>query len=87
MIVKQSPRDSAIYRSIIGPDHEWDLSTHIWAGIFDLLAAANWQRGGDENAKKPERLARPGVKKQIDGQMLAQGKAISVEDMNARLGW
>ena len=52
-----------------------------------MLTVANWQRGGDENAKKPERLPRPGVTKQLDGQLLAQGKAISIEDMNAQLGW
>jgi hypothetical protein len=63
------------------------VKAHLLAGVFDLLAVANWQRGGDENAKKPERLERPGVKKQIDGQLIAQGKAVSIEDMNAQLGW
>jgi hypothetical protein len=87
VIVKQSPPDSAIHRSLTGLDHVWDLHGHLLAGIFDVLAVANWQRGGDENAKKPERLDRPGVKKQIDGQLLAQGKAVSIEDMNAQLGW
>jgi hypothetical protein len=70
-----------------GPDYVWGLQEHLLAGMFDVLAVANWQRGGDENAKKPERLDRPGVKKQIDGQLLAQGKAVSIEDMNAQLGW
>lgn len=87
VIVKQSPPDSAIYRSTAGPDHAWGLQEHLLAGVFDLLAAANWQRAGDEKAKRPERLERPGVKKQIDGQVLAHGKAVPIEDMNALLGW
>lgn len=87
VIVKQSPRDSAIYRSVIGEGHEWGLTEHIFAGVFDLLAVANWQRGGDEKAKRPDRLERPGVTKQLDGKLLAKGKAISIEDMNKQLGW
>lgn len=87
VIVKQSPTDSAIHRSFAGPDHVWGLQEHLLAAVFDVLAVANWQRGGDENGKKPERLERPGVKKQIDGQTLAQGKAMSIEDMNKQLGW
>jgi hypothetical protein len=87
VIVKQSPTDSAIHRSMAGPDHIWGLQEHLLAGMFDVLTVANWQRGGDENAKKPERLPRPGVTKQIDGQLIAQGKAMSIEDMNAQLGW
>jgi len=71
-----------------GADHAWDLQSHLLAGIFDVLAVANWQRGGDENAKKPERLERPGANKQVDaGETLARGRAVSIEDMNARLGW
>ena len=87
VIVKQSPPDSAIHRSLAGPDHVWGLQEHLLAAVFDVLAAANWQRGGDENAKKPERLPRPGVKKQLDGELIAQGKPVSTEDMDALLGW
>lgn len=87
VIIKQSPRDSAIQRDLSGPDHVWGLPEHLLAAIFDTLSVANWQRGGDEHAKKPERLERPGVKKQPDGSMLAQGQAMSIEDMKARLGW
>lgn len=88
MIARQSPRDSAIYLSMSGADAQWGLQEHLLAAIFDSLAVANWQRGGDENATKPERLERPGVKKQVnglDGDL--QGKAVPIEDMNALLGW
>ena len=88
MIVKQSPRDSAVHRSVIGEDHVWGLSEQLLAALFDVLAVANWQRGGDANAKKPEPLRRPGVTKQAaGGETLARGKAVSIEEMNARLGW
>jgi hypothetical protein len=86
VIVRQSPRGSAIHLAV-SPDGAWGLPEQLLAAIFDSLAVANWQRGGDENAKKPERLERPGVTKQLDGQLLAQGKAVSIEDMNEHLGW
>jgi len=87
VIVKQSPRDSAVHRSIVGTGHEWGLQEQLLAAVFDVLAIANWQRGGDENAKKPVQLERPGVSKKVDGQVLAHGKAVSTEQMDALLGW
>ena len=87
VIVRQCPPDSALHRSAAGPDHIWDLHGHLLAGIFDVLSVANWQRGGDEHAKKPERLPRPGITKQVEGETMARGKAVSIEEMNARLGW
>ncbi|MDN4645357.1 hypothetical protein [Arthrobacter sp. PsM3] len=86
-IVRQSRRGTALFRAVAGEDGEWDLQNHLLAGVFDLLAAANWQRGGDESAKKPERLHRPGVVKQAEGEVMARGKAVSIDEMNARLGW
>jgi hypothetical protein len=65
----------------------WGLSEQLLAAIFDSLAIANWQRGGDENAKRPERLPRPGVENKPDGQMLVQGKGVSIQEMNRQLGW
>lgn len=87
VIVRHAPRDSAIQRSITGADHPWGLPEQLLAAIFDVLSVANWQRGGDENAKKPERLERPGVSKRAEGQVIAQGKAVSTEEMDALLGW
>lgn len=88
MIVRQSPPGSAVHRAVTGPDHAWDLHGHLLAGIFDLLAISNWQRGGDEHAKKPDRLPRPGTTEPAaEGEVLARGKAVSIEEMNARLGW
>lgn len=86
--MRQSHRGTALFRAVAGEEGEWDLRTHILAGLFDLTAAANWQRAGDENAKKPDRLPRPGPStEKPEGEVLARGKAVSIEEMNARLGW
>ena len=72
---------------LAGPDSIWGLQEHLLALIADLLNVANWQRTGDENAKRPEPIPRPGVKKQPDGELIAQGKPMSIEDMDKMLGW
>lgn len=87
VIIKCSPNDSAIHRAMIGEDHMWGLTEQLLAGIFDSLNIANWQRGGDEHAKKPERLPRPGVTKRTEGELLAKGKPVSTDEMDALLGW
>jgi hypothetical protein len=87
VIVKHLPDSSAVRREVLGEQGAWDVKAHLLAGVFDLLAAANWQRGGDEHAKRPERLPRPGVTKQAEGETMARGKPVSIEEMNARLGW
>lgn len=39
----------------------WRLEHHLLALVIDLLAGANWQRGGGKGTK-PKPLQRPGVK-------------------------
>lgn len=39
----------------------WRLEHHLMAHVVDLLAAANWQRGGGKG-KRPPPLERPGTK-------------------------
>lgn len=91
VIVKQSPRGSALSRAVNGEDDFWGLPEHLLAGIFDLLASANWQRGGDEKAKRPDPFPRPGVGRRralgMDGEVIASGKGVSIEEMDRLLGW
>lgn len=62
MILDNLPSTSAYWQA--RHDSEgWALSDYLWANMIDLLAAANWQRGGDSKAPKPKRLARPGERK------------------------
>jgi hypothetical protein len=72
---------------LAGPDSMWGLQEQLSALIADLLNVANWQRAGDENAKRPEPIPRPGVKKKPDGELIAQGTPMSIEDMDKMLGW
>lgn len=84
VFVRNSPH---IRESVQGPESIWGLQEHLLALVADLLSVSNWQRAGDENAKRPGPIPRPGVKKQIDGELLAEGKPVSMDDMDKLLGW
>ena len=85
--MRQSPHGSALHRAIAGEDHPWDLHANLLAVVADLLAAANWQRGGDPQAKRPTPIPRPGATQAVDGETMARGKPVSIEEMDALLGW
>lgn len=38
----------------------WATTEYMLANVVDLLAAGNWQRGGDKSARKPRPMPRPG---------------------------
>lgn len=48
-------------RSVFGDASLWDTSDHLLAGIYDLLAGANWQRSGGKSAR-PKPITRPGAR-------------------------
>lgn len=73
VLVAGLPSDSALARKLAREVTEpgemteqeealaWRLEHHLLALIVDLLAGANWQRGGGKGGK-PKPLRRPGVK-------------------------
>jgi len=63
------------------------VDQHLAAVTVDLLAQANWQRGGDAQAKKPTPVPRPGATPPVDGETMARGKAVTTDEMDALLGW
>jgi hypothetical protein len=42
-----------------GEAADWSTDTHLLANVVDLLAGANWQRGGGGSARRPKPLQRP----------------------------
>jgi hypothetical protein len=58
-LILHLPPESACV-AVTNPDR-WDRDELLLAGIYDLLAAANWQRSGRKNSPKPKPLPRPGV--------------------------
>ncbi len=57
--IKRLPRDSAYGWERHGEAAAWTFDTHLLATIVDLLAGANWQRGGDNRKPRPTPLPRP----------------------------
>lgn len=51
---------------------------HRLTDIADLLMSANWQRGGDEHAPKPDLFPRPGAE-----QAAPEQKHLTPEEFDA----
>ena len=62
VIVKGSPRTSALARAQHGEAALWGIAEYLLANAVDALHDANWQRAGKKSAKKPKRIPRPGRK-------------------------
>lgn len=82
-IVRNAPRDSALYRAL-NPDHEWTLTDLLLAEVADAVRVANWQRGSAKRHEYPKPIPRPGV----EPQSATYGKgAIPIDEMAEWLGW
>lgn len=57
-LVSYLPADSATAVALHGDDVAMSYSDHVLTAIFDTLALANWQRGGDNKAPKPKSLSK-----------------------------
>lgn len=57
--VKGLPQESRVAREMHGEVASWSTTDRILADVFDVLAVANWQRGGNKNAPRPQAYPRP----------------------------
>lgn len=85
IVVGGLPQDSAVSRSILGPDYIWDNLSQLLATAVDELRVANWMQTEDATKKfpanRPEPIPRPGLKKAKP----RKREAVSIEEMAARL--
>lgn len=58
--MSQLPPHSRFKTKASDGDSSWGIQEHLLAVAVDLLAGANWQRGGGKGMK-PKPLSRPGV--------------------------
>lgn len=72
--IKHLPRESAFVRAVVGGPHYTD--TDVLLIVADILAGANWQRGGDKDAPRPKPFPRPGDDKRTQAH---------ADDMRARI--
>ena len=50
--------DGARVWQCVGSNSSWTQEAHLIAGVFDVLQAGNWQRGGAQGSR-PKPLPRP----------------------------
>lgn len=64
--VKGLPDSCRVAEAMHGQIVAWGVTDVILADIFDVLAQANWQRGGNKNAPRPNPYPRPRSKKALE---------------------
>lgn len=83
VVLSQSPRSSAFYRSLFPDEAEWGLQEQLMAAMVDYAAVGNWQRGEGKRKDFPDPIPRPGVN---DGKERYGTEAIEMDEMAAWLG-
>lgn len=58
VVVRESPRSSAVMRHFKPVESEWDTNSYLLAAAVDALHGANWQRSGG-TGKRPDPVPRP----------------------------
>lgn len=84
-VIRQSSRDTALFRSVNPETHEWGLLELLVAEGTDAARVANWQRGNGKKSDYPKPIPRPGVK-QPETHTYGKG-AIPIDEMAEWLGW
>lgn len=82
--IRLSREGSAVAAYFDGESAGWSMDTHLLAYIGDLLAGANWQRGGGKG-DKPKPIPRPGSSPSVDEPAAKPmgGRDFEVEEMSA----
>ncbi|MEV7212080.1 hypothetical protein AB0O31_03150 [Kitasatospora cineracea] len=57
-LIRGLPPESRLRTALAG-HRAWNSTEYLLADLFDVLAAANWQRTGDKNAPRPKPYPRP----------------------------
>lgn len=60
-LVRGLPPASRLAAALSGTGRSWTQAEYLLADIWDVLASANWQRGGDKHAARPTSYPRPGA--------------------------
>ncbi|WP_224284902.1 hypothetical protein, partial [Streptomyces sp. LS1784] len=60
-LVRGLPPTSRLHAALAGRPG-WTQADYLLADIWDVLAGANWQRGGDKHASRPKPYPRPGAR-------------------------
>lgn len=87
VIIRQIPEKSALMRSKHPETYIWGQVEHLLADIFDVESLLLWAKtkDGQKNRNRPDPYPRPGVEK--PDRIGDKANAISVDAMNAWLGW
>lgn len=72
VLVEELPQQSRLVRAVHGELAGWTPEAAVLADVFDVLAAANWQRAGKAGAPRPKPYPRPGLERSRDREHMSR---------------
>lgn len=88
VIVRQSPRDSAIARAVEPELAEWGLPEQLLALVADYLAWMQWAKteDGAKGRRMPSQIPRPGVEPDAETRTFGSDP-VALDELDAFLDW
>lgn len=88
VIVRQSPQDSSIARSVDPEASQWGLTDQLLALVGDYLAWIAWSKtaDGEKNRNKPKPIPRPGVEPDTDSRTFGSDP-VPLDELEDFLNW
>ena len=79
---------SALNRSLLGGDSDWNTTNQLLAMVADHLAVANWfqTKDGQKGKNRPKQIPRPGVRDEEET-TYGKGTSMSMDEAREWLGW
>lgn len=87
VIIRHMPPSSALGREIRGDAAPYIATDYLLVNAVNLLQNMSWQLAQDRKLKKPEPIWLPGMNDTNKTTSTWSGDQMTVEEMNARLGW
>ena len=89
VVVKQSPRESAIARSVDPDASQWGVGEHLLAGAADSLAWLVWAKSEDAEKRRnrPKPIPRPGLVDPDQEQRTIGAEPVSLDELDDFLQW
>src|SRR5699024_8611144 len=87
VIVRQSKRDSALFRAMHPNEHQWGVTELLQAQTVDLLSLLVWfkTKDGQKGRNRPDPVPRPGVEPRVKKRHV-KGEALPIDQLRKRLG-
>lgn len=84
VIVRQSPRSSAIFRAVNPTDYQWGTLEMLTAAAVDALNLLVWfkTKDGAKNKNRPDPIPRPGIEPKVKRRSVTK---MTIDELKKRI--